>query len=537
MLARGGHATRRACGSTAASWSSGATSSTGSTRARSSSSSRSSASSRRASCRVPLRGVLGPDGHDQGQAAPRGLSQRPGKPPWRRASAAEDDRVADVLTSLLSLSARRPLRASSRSARTPTTSRSAAAGRCSRSCGDPELEVDWVVLAAPGARAGARPSQRRGVPGRRRLVDVEVHAFRDGYFPYVGGEVKDVFESLKGSRRPGRDLHARPTRPAPGSPARLRAHLEHLAATTSSSSTRSRSTTATSGGRTLYVPLADDDVGAEARAARAPLPEQRDKHWFDDELFLGLMRLRGMEAVAPTRFAEAFTCRSSCSRASANAGRTSGLSRNALARVWAVRDAVLVTGHHGYIGSVLAPFLATAGHDVVGLDTFLYRGCDFGSSAELQPALSTDVRDVTPRISRDSTRSSISRRSRTTRSATSTPGWTYADQPRRHGRARARPRRTPASAASSSRRRARCTARRGPTTRSTRLAPLRPLTAVRRVEGSARRRRSSRPRRTTDFAPVSMRNATVYGASPRLRLDIVLNNLAAWAHTTGRSGS
>ena len=39
---------------------------------------------------------------------------------------------------------------------------------------------------------------------------------------------------------------------------------------------------------------------------------------------------------------------------------------------------VLVTGHHGYIGAVVAPQLAEAGHDVVGLDAFLYRGCDFG---------------------------------------------------------------------------------------------------------------------------------------------------------------
>ena len=57
---------------------------------------------------------------------------------------------------------------------------------------------------------------------------------------------------------------------------------------------------------------------------------------------------------------------------------------------------VLVTGHHGYIGSVLAPMLQDAGHDVVGLDTFFYRGCDFGKADELSPALQRDVRDVTP---------------------------------------------------------------------------------------------------------------------------------------------
>jgi nucleoside-diphosphate-sugar epimerase len=39
---------------------------------------------------------------------------------------------------------------------------------------------------------------------------------------------------------------------------------------------------------------------------------------------------------------------------------------------------------------------------------------------------------------------------------------------------------------------------------------------------------------TDSFSPVFMRNATAYGVSPRLRLDIVLNNLAAWAHTTGK---
>jgi nucleoside-diphosphate-sugar epimerase len=42
---------------------------------------------------------------------------------------------------------------------------------------------------------------------------------------------------------------------------------------------------------------------------------------------------------------------------------------------------VLVTGHHGYIGSVLAPALHKAGHEVIGLDTFYYRGCNFGDGS------------------------------------------------------------------------------------------------------------------------------------------------------------
>jgi hypothetical protein len=56
-----------------------------------------------------------------------------------------------------------------------------------------------------------------------------------------------------------------------------------------------------------------------------------------------------------------------------------------------------VTGHHGYIGSVLTPILQDAGHDVVGLDTFYYRGCDFGSGAEWKPAIELDIREISPR--------------------------------------------------------------------------------------------------------------------------------------------
>ena len=42
---------------------------------------------------------------------------------------------------------------------------------------------------------------------------------------------------------------------------------------------------------------------------------------------------------------------------------------------------VLVTGHHGYLGSVVTPVLAASGHEVTGLDTGFYRGCDLGPPA------------------------------------------------------------------------------------------------------------------------------------------------------------
>jgi nucleoside-diphosphate-sugar epimerase len=54
---------------------------------------------------------------------------------------------------------------------------------------------------------------------------------------------------------------------------------------------------------------------------------------------------------------------------------------------------VLVTGHHGYIGSVAAPFLAAQGHEVTGVDTLYFRGCDLYLGAEVESA-QRDVRDL-----------------------------------------------------------------------------------------------------------------------------------------------
>ena len=191
---------------------------------------------------------------------------------------------------------------------------------------------------------------------------------------------------------------------------------------------------------------------------------------------------------------------------------------------------VLVTGHRGYIGCVLAPYLAAAGHDVSGLDADLYRGCDFGSANNGVKGRVADVRDVEPAdlagfdaivhlaalsndplgdlrpgLTEDINRDGTLVLARAAREA-GVPRFVFASSCSMYGAS-------------------------GTDEPLDEHAPLRPLTAY--AESKVRAEEGLFELAGPDFVPVSMRNATVFGVSPRLRLDIVLNNLAAWAHTTG----
>ena len=55
---------------------------------------------------------------------------------------------------------------------------------------------------------------------------------------------------------------------------------------------------------------------------------------------------------------------------------------------------ILLTGHKGYIGAVAGPMLRSAGHEVVGLDSDLFAGCDFGEAPEEIPEIRKDIRDL-----------------------------------------------------------------------------------------------------------------------------------------------
>jgi nucleoside-diphosphate-sugar epimerase len=191
---------------------------------------------------------------------------------------------------------------------------------------------------------------------------------------------------------------------------------------------------------------------------------------------------------------------------------------------------VLVAGDRGYIGTVLVPFLRAAGHTVDGLDLDLYQGCDFGSGPEeigLRPRL--DIRDVEPQhcagydavvclaalsndpvghLNPDATRSinldGTLRLGRAAKKA-GVERFLFASSCSLYGAAGSRA--------------------------VTEEAELFPVTPYGETKALAERELSLLA--DDSFSPTYLRNATAYGSSPRLRLDIVVNNLTAVAMTTG----
>ncbi|TML14777.1 MAG: PIG-L family deacetylase [Actinobacteria bacterium] len=173
----------------------------------------------------------------------------------------------------------------------------------------PDLEVTWVVLGAAGVRAEeARSSAAAFLDGTSATATVVVEGFRDGFFPYLGPAVKDRFEELKREVSPevifthvGIDLHQDHRLVSELTWNTFRDHLilEYEIPKYDADLTAPN----------VYVPLSEAVVQRKVELLLEHFPSQRDKHWFTEDLFRGLMRLRGMEANSPTRFAEAFRCR------------------------------------------------------------------------------------------------------------------------------------------------------------------------------------------------------------------------------------
>jgi len=171
----------------------------------------------------------------------------------------------------------------------------------------PESRVHWVVFSASGVRKAEAKRGAQAFVGKAQLKKLMLKSFRDGFMPFNGAAIKDVFESLKDISPDLIFTHNRKD-----------AHQDHrLIAECAWNTFRNHlileyeipKYDGDLGQPNFFVMLKDEVRARKTRMIMEVFQSQRAKHWFSEDTFNALMRIRGMECAAPDGFAEAFYCR------------------------------------------------------------------------------------------------------------------------------------------------------------------------------------------------------------------------------------
>jgi len=171
-----------------------------------------------------------------------------------------------------------------------------------------QVIVNWAVFSSTEERAREARDSADAFLTCAQEKQVVVKDHRDGFFPFLGGQIKEEFEALKREFHP--DLvftHYRDDR-----------HQDHrLISDLTWNTFRNHlileyevpKYDGDLGQPNFFFPLEESVCSRKIQIIIESFRSQRQKQWFDEQTFLAILRLRGMEANSPTRHAEAFYCR------------------------------------------------------------------------------------------------------------------------------------------------------------------------------------------------------------------------------------
>lgn len=172
----------------------------------------------------------------------------------------------------------------------------------------PEAHFRWVVFASDARRAIEAESSARAFLGNVPDARIEINAFRESYFPYIGAEIKEYFEKIKKDFAP--DIiftHCRNDR-----------HQDHRIISDLTWNTfrdhfvleyEIPKYDGDLGQPNFFSPLSTRQLQRKIDLLVTHFSSQSHRPWFDSKTFSSVSRLRGVECNAPEGYAEAFFCR------------------------------------------------------------------------------------------------------------------------------------------------------------------------------------------------------------------------------------